>query len=185
MSQAAPTILSPKIQALADAADGVALEAFWSERAVEGTPIVEPNGDDADSRLVTFVWRADGPLENIVLAEWYSPGEPAAKVMTQLGDTDLWYRTLVMRSNLRGVYQFLTNDSLLPVRTDPNIMERLGRLQRDPLNPKRALPEPMWGIVSPSWGDDSVIELPDAPPMSGHAIRYDVPRGAITERIFS
>jgi enterochelin esterase family protein len=187
MSQAALTVSipkSPKIRALVDAGSS-ALDAFWADIAAEGTPIVESNPEDAESRLVTFVWRADGPLENIVLAEWYSPGEPADKVMTRLGETDLWYRTLVMRSDLRGVYQFLLNDSLLPVRTDPNIMERLGRLQRDPLNPKRALPEPMWGIVTPSWGDDSVIELPDAPPLPGHAIRYDVPRGTVSERTFS
>lgn len=39
-------------------------------------------------------------------------------------------------------------------------------------------------MVTPTWGDGSVIELPDALQMSGHAIRYDVPRGTVIERTF-
>jgi enterochelin esterase family protein len=176
---------SPRLRALGESSDPGAIAAFWLEIEAQGAPLIEPNGDDAETRLVTFVYRAAEPLENVVLAEWYSPGDAADKVMTRLGETDLWFRTLVMRSDLRGTYQFLPNDTLVPVRGDPNYLARIMRMQTDPLNPKRVLPEPMQGVVTPLWGDASVIELPDAPPMSGHAIRYDVPQGAVIERTFS
>jgi len=180
-----PEIRSPRLQALGDGSDVVAIAAFWDEIASHGTPIVEPNGEDPNAYLVTFVWRETEPLENVVLAEWYSPGDAADKQMTQLGESDLWYRTLEMRSDMRGVYSFLTNDSLKPVRTDPDFGSRMARMQRDPLNPKRVLPEPLRGVAEPPWGDASVIELPDAPPLPGHDIRSDVPKGTVSEQTFT
>jgi enterochelin esterase family protein len=176
---------SPRLRALGDGSDAAALTAFWDEVTEQGTPIVEPNGEDPHTRLVTFVWRATEPLDNVVLAEWYSPGDAAQKQMTRLGKSDLWYRTLVMRSNLRGVYEFLPNDSLKPVRTDPDIMERLAKMLRDPLNPKQVLPEQLRGVTEPPWGNASVIELPDAPPLPGHQLRNDVPKGTVCERTFT
>lgn len=178
-------IRSPRLRALGDGSDAAAIAAFWDEIAIEGTPIIEPDGEDPAARLVTFVWRAMEPLENLVLAEWYSSGDAAEKQMTRLGESELWYRTLVMRSNLRGVYNFLPNDSLKPVRTDPDIAARMARMLRDPLNPKQVLPEPLRGIADPPWGNSSVIELPDAPPLPGHQIRADVPKGTISEQTFT
>jgi enterochelin esterase family protein len=105
--------------------------------------------------------------------------------MIRLGESDCWYRTLVMRSNLRGTYHFMPNDSLLPVRTDPNLGERVAKMQRDPLNPKRVIPESMHDRPSSPWVDASVFELPDAPPMPGHTLRDDVPHGTVIERTFT
>jgi enterochelin esterase family protein len=162
------------------AGDVAAVAAFWRRAAEEGTPIVEPISGDETQRLVTFVFRAPGPLANVAIF----PGIEHAYVMaqnqmTKLPGTDVWYRTYRARADLRATYYISPND---PLRSSDEeidsgeeaayIAERTKAWLTDPLNSKQF-------TFEPGWPAHSLIELPDAPTQPYLAKREDVPEGTI------
>lgn len=179
------SIESPRIRALCEAvASGKsdATETFWAEIVAVGTPLIERLPDDQTGYLATFLWRETGPTANVVHVEWYSPGDLPDKRFTHIDRTDIWYRTLRIRSDVRGVYRILPNDSLLPVHHDPDPEGRFARMLLDPLNPRRVLPDRLIGMANPDWGDASVFALPDAVALPTAVVSEDVPHGPVIER---
>lgn len=161
-----------------------ALAAFWAEIAESGAPLVEAIPDDPENRLVTFLWRADGPepVENVVLLQFFSPGEPADKTLRHLAGTDIWYRSYRFNADVRVDYGFLINDSLKPFHDADTPREelraRMARAVNDPRNPK-AVVQPWMTIPDDGFrADASLLELPDAPPFVWKGLR-DVPHGTI------
>ncbi len=172
--------ISPQITALQEkleAGNFQALDIFWQKVTEQGTPLIETiEGDDAHS-LVTFLWRAQGELENVFvigrLRDW------SHNQMTRLLDTDMWYKTYRVRNDVRTTYQLAPNDPGVPVGLSPNRAERTANWQTDPLNPHT--------FVFPK--DDefpdsvelvrSVIELPKAPAQPWIEPRDGVPTGKV------
>ena len=154
------------------------LEAFWQEITAQGTPLIEPIPGDANHVLVTFLWREQEPLQNILIAGAVVGWDVSENQMSRLLNTDLWYKTYRMRSDTRAIYRFSLNDSLIPWTID-NMEGRLSAAQRDPLNPRV--------FVFPSNSSDpastdtclSVVELPNAPPQPWITPHATVPKGAI------
>ena len=108
---------------------------FWAEVALTGTPLIEPY--DADHRLVTFLWRQEGPLDTVVViggpALWW---EIPDNQLEHLPGTDIWFRSYVARADLRGRYVLSPNDSLKPLESAGTIaaVERSATFTRDPFN---------------------------------------------------
>lgn len=159
--------------------DGAALDAFWHDIEAAGAPIVEPIAGDDEHRLLTFVYRAEQPLENITIF----PGigryaDSAFHSMEQLADTDLWYRTYRVRKDLRAAYHFSPDDPLQRVselsvaEQTAYYVERARAWTTDPLNPNHT-------DFTPGQAPQSYIELPDAPPQPYIQKRDGVPEGAI------
>jgi enterochelin esterase-like enzyme len=88
--------------------------------------------------------------------------KPTTYPMTRLLDTDLWYITLQLPSNLRTTYQFLPTD--VPASTKGTIDAFCEDYRPDPLNPKMFAyyddKEDPTGVKLAR----SVLELPDAAP---------------------
>jgi enterochelin esterase family protein len=164
--------LSPRIRKLlADVERETpnAVEAFWAEIEASATPLVEADEADADSRLVTFLWRETEPTENVVLVEWFSNIDRtlASKQLTKLAGSNVWYRTLRLRSDLATTYHFLRNDTFVKIDADPEVFARFARLEIDPLNPITApYPRNVIGPRLDAGGSASVFVLPDAPRMA-------------------
>lgn len=177
-------VISPRIDELRAAAargDGGAVAAFWRRLEAEGTPIVEPVAGDAGRRLVTFVYRAAEPVENVVIIPGIEQiGEAAANALSRIEGTDAWYRTYVAGSDLRTEYQFSPNDpmrSFSEMTMDELFKYQAERLQAwiaDPLNPRS------FGMY-PGLAARSIIELPDAPAQPYLAPRAGVAEGTVTE----
>ena len=93
--------------------------------------------------------------------------------LSRLPDTDLWYKSYRLRSDARVVYQFSPNDSLAaPSKLKPEEQAKLAQNYRpDPLNPSRV-------------GEESVAELPAAPPQPWIKKRPGVPEGKLEEHQF-
>jgi hypothetical protein len=169
--------LSPRIAELRDrmaGGDAGALAAFWGRAAATGTPFVESIPGDETHRLVTFVFRAPGPLNNVAIF----PGIERAYVvapnqMTLIPATDVWYRTYRARADLRATYHISPND---PLRSSDEetayIAERTKAWLTDPLNPKQF-------TFEPGWPAHSLIELSDAPAQTYLAKREGVPEATI------
>jgi enterochelin esterase-like enzyme len=181
------TSLSPRVSELyrrIEAGEPGAADAFWHRLAREGTPLLEELETDRESLLLTLVWRAEGPVRNVVVV----PGleqiwHPERNRMEQVPGTHLWHRTWQVRRDLRTTYCFSPDDPLRALHEMDHAQEALYFEQRmrawrpDPLNPRRFSPNPALPPMS-------VIELPDAPGQLWSAPLPDVPEGQLEERLF-
>ncbi|MCA9859509.1 MAG: DUF3327 domain-containing protein, partial [Thermomicrobiales bacterium] len=167
------------------AGEAGALADFWAELGRGGTPLVEPDAERDDTRVVTFLWRADDPVEHVALIEWFSDGDFGEKLLTRLGETDCWYRSYRLRSDLRLDYRFGPNDSLTPKRQETDWAARRAGWRRDPLNPDWSLdPEHPDDAVPESQGW-SVVTLPDAEPQPWCGVRDGITPGTVSHHRFA
>lgn len=171
---------SPRIASLKEAlssGNNAALESFWQEIAEHGAPLMEPIEDDSEHYLVTFLWRDQGDTQNVVV--FSGPAGytyPAKNQMQRLLESDLWYRTYRVRSNLRQTYMLSHNDSL----TDLDWKADLGtRLVADPLSQKHFVFPKDEDIPDDHGFATTVLELPDAPTQPYITPRPDAPKGKV------
>jgi enterochelin esterase-like enzyme len=168
---------SPRIAALrkeVEAGNRDAVAAFWREIEKQGAPIYErPEGNDHDE-LVTFLWRGTPSTRNVLIL-WgpYTFAKPADFAMVNLGGTDVWYRTKVIRRGARFAYVLSPND---PMEFDQeSSVQRASTAQADPLNPHKWLNGPFNTRLEYR----SVVEMADARPQPYSTKREEVPAGKI------
>lgn len=123
---------SPRLQQLvADLQRGerTALAAFWAEIAVSGAPLIEPA--EEETCLVTFLWRDRGDTESVaVIQDWGADGI-YEHFMAPLPDSDVWFKTRVMRNDTRTTYQLAPTPPTDPTNPIP--------YQLDPFNPHQSI----------------------------------------------
>jgi enterochelin esterase family protein len=163
-----------------------ALTTFWTAVGEQGTPLIEPLPDDEGHVLVTFVWRGNEDTQNLVIFGGLSHLESIEHhQMTRLLETDLWYKTYKVWSDVRTTYQFSLNDSLIPIDQDPDAKTRIQSFVHDPLNPRQFIyikdeedPESRETIIS-------VLELAHASAQPWISKREDVPNGQVDMHRFA
>ncbi len=177
MENRTKTWISPRIahlRQLLENGDTNALQQFWQQAASEGTPVIEPIPEDDHYALVTFLFRGDEKTEHVVLHSeflrgmWWNRWSDA--LLERLLDTDLFYRTYRLRTDMRFVYWLSPNRPLIHVRDDSNEGDNF--LQVDPLNPRIFVED----------FNRSYVEMPDAPPQPWWQHRPHVPTGTIEKR---
>lgn len=173
-------LTSPRIAALEQkltSGDTATLEAFWQEVAERGAPLFEAIEGDSNHHLVTFLWRDKGDTNNVVVFSGLGGFDnPAGNQMTHLPNSDLWYRTYRVRSDLRTTYQLSANDPL----TELNFPDDWGqRLKADPLNPHQFVYVKDDEIPDDKEVAVSVLELPNAPPQPWITPRTEVVHGKV------
>jgi len=156
-----------------------ALAAFWQEIEEQGAPLIEAADEDGQ-RLVTFVYHAREKTHNVVIINGpISIFEIAKGQMTRLEETDLWYKTFKLRADLRNVYQFSPNDSLVPIEEAEDWKERSKTFQLDPLNPRiYAFPDDPDDPEQPDY-HVSILELPDAPAQEWSEFNPEIAHGIV------
>jgi enterochelin esterase family protein len=177
-------LISPRLRVLREAiaCDGSsALAAFWAEIEIAGAPLIEPDPERSDCSLVTFLWRETEPVAHVALIQWFSPGDFGEKLLTHLPGSDCWYRTYRLRSDLRTVYEFGPNDSLVPKREEQDWQTRQARWCADPLNPDGLVDPPNAAAMSEDGHKRSILTLPGAEPQPWIAPREGVPAGSVTK----
>lgn len=149
------TLIGPRLEALQrdlELGNASALEAFWQELALRGTPIIEPIEGDSNDSLVSFIYRAPDETIGVSLAGRVRTGDHIYEPMTRMPATDLLYRTIRMRNDHRTEYRLGFGEGKRQERPDP-------------LNPHRQV----FPAGEDSFSGDkdffvSVLALPDAPP---------------------
>lgn len=154
------------------AGDDGALARFWAEIADTGTPLIEPLSDAPGHSLVTFLWRATGAHENVVVTGGLCQDDFAAHRMANLPETDLWFRSYRLADDLRTAYRLAPNDPLTPTGPGTDWAARTAHWHLDPLNHS---PFP----TTAPW--TSTFALPAAPPQPWSDERANVSRGTITQ----
>jgi enterochelin esterase-like enzyme len=151
-----------------------AIQEFWKTIEKSGAPIIEPMGDSKESFLVTFVWKGSADTKN-VLVDWprLANAFPDQFLMSHIGGTDVWFKTMKVRRGTRMFYTLSPND---PAGERPE-----GKWQRreqaDPFNSKRDPDDPSIPLDRAR----SLLELPGAPPQRWYEKRSGVPRYSMVE----
>ncbi len=104
-------VISPRLQQLheeLEAGKKGSLESFWKEIKAQGTPMVEGIEGDSKHLLVTFLWQASGDLLSVSLVSLMT--NPSQHYMMLIPDTDIWYLSLRLPSDLRATYQFFPQE---------------------------------------------------------------------------
>lgn len=165
------TQISPKLISLReDLAGGqsTALDNFWQEISVRGTPLVEPIAG-SDQSFVTFLWQAKDRNGNVAVVSNLSGRDGDSEAMTLLPGSNVWYKTYKLFNHTRESYQ---------ISLDGNNIA-------DPLNPLKHL-YPVDEDTGVGGWESSVFALPDAPPELWHKPLPDVPAGQVTKyRLYS
>jgi enterochelin esterase-like enzyme len=188
-----PMTTSPRIDRLRrnlDSGDTLALDTFWEALASEGTPLVEAIPDDDHAVLVTFVWHGDADTTTVrVCNDDVLGATPADGAMARLDGTDLWHKTYRLLPDLRFEYVFAPNDPELAGGEYASWQEKAANLRLDPFNQKRYLipddgEHPEWNDFFGDWStwvkrEQSLVELPGAPPQPWVVERPNVPKGRV------
>lgn len=162
---------SPRLETLKNqmkTGNSAAVKAFWEEMKAQHTPLVEPVPGDQTHLLVTFLYRAERPLKSVVLiCQLTASRDPADIVLARLADTDVWYKTFLLRNDMRLTYNFVPNPT-------PESLAYHSEMQ---------LPDPLNPLYLPDFANvgHSVLQLPQASPQPWIAPRPDVPAGKVEE----
>ena len=186
-----PVVESQRIQALRDSLERGKREsvtAFWDEVTKTGAPIIEPIAGDQENMAVTFVWKGTTYTHNaLVLWLPYVGVAPDEFLMTRLGETDVWYKTIKVNRRMRLAYTLAPNAARLhplSLGFDADAITMTAAAARpDPSNPKRYRIDPE-SVDAPDYRGQSVLEMPDAPPQPWVAQRPGVPAGRVEKRRF-
>lgn len=157
-----PPIQSPTLRKIRPD-DQRALQQFWNQRQVEGTPLVEALPEDPTHCLVTFLWRSPRVC-HVEISSPLRPDPREPNYLVRLRGSDIWYRSYVTRSDIRTVYFFTTSPQPEGSAPPKEWLDYSRSLGPDPLNP--------WQFQYPADPEDpadraqtgSVVSLPNAPP---------------------
>jgi enterochelin esterase family protein len=186
-----PVVESQRIHALrasVERGEWDSVNSFWEEVKKTGAPLIEPIAGDRENMAVTFVWKGTPYTQN-VLVLWlpFVGVAPDEFLMTRLGETDVWYKTIKVDRKMRLAYTLAPNASRLhplSLGFDADAITMTAAAARpDPLNPKRYRIDPE-SVDAPEYRGNSVLEMPEAPPQPWIVQRPDVPAGRVEKHEF-
>ncbi len=186
-----PVVESRRIRALGasvERGEWDSVNAFWEQVKKAGTPLIEPIASDPENMAVTFLWRGRADTHNVMVL-WlpYAGVVPDEYLMTRLGQTDVWYKTIRVDRKMRMAYTLAPNVARLhplSLGTDNDTITMAAAAARpDPLNPKRWRDDPQ-SVDAPEYRGSSILEMPGAPPQPWIVPRPGAPAGRVEKRRF-
>lgn len=164
------------------------VNSFWEEVKKTGAPLIEPIAGDRENMAVTFLWKSKPDTKNVIVL-WlpYVGVAPDEFVMTRLGETDVWYKTIKVDRKMRLAYTLAPNAARLrplSLGIDNEAITMIAAAARpDPLNPKRYRVDPE-SVDAPEYRGNSVLEMPGAAPQPWLDPRPGVPAGRVEKHRF-
>lgn len=153
-----------------------AIQEFWEYIEVNGTPLIETIDGDLENVLVTFVYKADEEIDNVVLIPPVGRDNILENKMERLLETNLYYISYKVKNNVRFKYCFSVNDSL-----DDDWEKRWDKLTYDKLNKNRLIIKDHDGKVDEI---ESYAVMPNADKHFWINERDDIPKGTMYEHQF-
>ena len=164
------------------------VNTFWEEVKKAGAPMIEPIAGDRENMAVTFLWKSKPDTQNVIVL-WlpYVGVAPDEFLMTRLGETNVWYKTIKVDRKMRLAYTLAPNAARLrplSLGIDNEAITMTAAAARpDPLNPKRYRVDPK-SVDAAEYRGNSVLEMPGAPPHPWLDARPGVPGGRIEKHRF-
>lgn len=91
--------------------DKEAVNQFLDSLEKNGAPLIENIEGDTENNLVTFIYEAQEQIDNVLLISAVTISDLQQCKMKRISDTNLWYKTLKIKNDLRIFYYFSINDS--------------------------------------------------------------------------
>ena len=113
--------------------ENIILNRFWNEIMENGSPILEEVNDDSQNLVVTFVYRGNPSTENIVIQGSVPGYNYLENRMKNLFESDVWFKSYLIRNDVRFKYRLSVNDLLddnYTVRSTNSIYDTLNRNTR-------------------------------------------------------
>jgi len=178
-------IISPMISRLQDEIKVNKKEAvskFWKKIEEIGSPIFEDIEGDNKYNLITFVFREDEEVDNIVchiflyLQNMFVTEDIKECLLERIKDTNVYFKSYKLLKGIRASYNFSKNNPLEPKNPTENLFKYADSIIPDPFNSKKYLFK-MNGISFPL----NEIESPEAPPQPWYGIRVNIDHGKVEE----
>ena len=154
-----------------------ALQEFWHVVDTKGAPIIEKIEGDLENSLVTFIYRVNEEIENLVIISPLGWTNLQESKMERLLETNLWYITYKVKNDIRLFYYFSVNDSF-----DTDWEKRNKNSLYDIFNKN-------WTVFEGESGEKDILRsyvvMPNAPEHFWIKERNDVPKGKIHEHEFN
>ncbi|WP_425449113.1 alpha/beta hydrolase-fold protein [Dethiothermospora halolimnae] len=146
-----------KLEKQLDQGNREALEQFWSNIEEKGSPLIEDIKEDPDYHLVTFIYKGDDKVKNVLVIPEMEDCMFLNYKMERLLDTNLWYISCIIRNDIRLQYNYSVNDPL-----DDDWDSRFENLQHDELNKNFLY------VVDEDDGDDEILSYVVMPKADEH-----------------
>lgn len=153
-----------------------AVQVFWNNIEKANAPLIEKIDGDLENSLVTFVYKGNEDIENIVLIPPIGRDNLLENKMEKFLDTNIWYASYEINNKLRFKYSFSVNDSF-----DINCEKRWDNLECDKLNKNKLV------FKDENEEDDEVdsyVVMPNAGEEFWVKERNDIHKGIIHEHKF-
>jgi enterochelin esterase-like enzyme len=182
---------SPRIAAFRSALESGnegSVATFWEDVNKTGSPLIERLSDDEKNMLVTFLWKGTPKTKNVLIV-WFpfTMQSPDEYRLTQIADTNVWYKTLKVDKRKRFIYRLAPNAPNFRSLEDyggelfPTIW---AGSQIDPLNLNHWARDPEDPDV-PEHQGFSAVEMPDAPTQSWGTRHKGVPEGKVERHMLT
>lgn len=153
-----------------------AVQVFWNNIEKGNAPLIEKIDGDLENSLVTFVYKGNEDIENIVLIPPIGRDNLLENKMEKFLDTNIWYASYEINNKLRFKYSFSVNDSF-----DIDCEKRWDNLECDKLNKNKLV------FKDENEEDDEVdsyVVMPNAEEEFWVKERNDIHKGIIHEHKF-
>ena len=149
-----------------NALQNIPYDSFWEKIAKIHTPIIEPHATEDKLCNVTFLYKSTEDITHVVLATYgLCSYEPKMDQLYRLPNTDIFYRTYVFPNDLKTIYCFSPNDSLVNLADNDlysgNVLPMVENWQPDSFNPE-FYTIPGWLILGEQEKTFSLLKLPCA-----------------------
>ncbi len=165
---------SPKIKALTEQikiGDISSLNLFWESIEKEGTPLIESIKDDNNNSLLTYIYKGDENTKNVVVMHPTCWKNYKDNILVNIPNTNVWYKSYVIRNDVRGRYDFSVNDAL-----DEDWSKRDSNIRHDIYNKNRLV------FKGDAGKEDSIVSyfaMPNAEKHVWSIERQDVNKGTV------
>jgi enterochelin esterase family protein len=105
----------PKIRALTEQiriGNTNSINLFWESIEREGSPLIETIEGDDDKALLTYIYKGDENTKNVVVMHPTCWKDYKDNMLINIPGTNIWYKSFVIRNDVRGRYDFSVNDAL-------------------------------------------------------------------------
>jgi enterochelin esterase-like enzyme len=103
---------SPKIKALTEqirVGNINSINLFWQYVERQGAPLIEEIEGDNENVLITFLYKGDLNLKNILIYGAFPGFRYSENIMDKILDTNIWYKTYIVQNNVKFKYNLSLN----------------------------------------------------------------------------
>ena len=110
------------------------LNLFWENVEREGSPLIESIKDDDNNALLTYIFKGDENTKNVVVMHPICWKDYKNNMLINIPGTNVWYKSYIIRNDVRGRYDFSVNDAL-----DEDWSRRDSNLRHDVYNKNKLI----------------------------------------------